>query len=200
MKPISQRIKSKVTWDALVLPKKETELLRQIVVHAAQHKTAYRAKGSGRKSDPKPGIKALFAGKSGTGKTMAAQVIATDLKLDLYRIDLSQVVSKYIGETEKNLRRVLAAAEASDAVLLLDEADALFGKRSEVKDSHDRYANIEINYLLQRVESYRGLVIFATERKAALDSAFTRRLRLRYTVSFPPPRPPRRRRVKPLVP
>ena len=131
------------------------------------------------------GISALFAGESGTGKTMAAEVIANDLRLDLYRIDLSAVVSKYIGETEKNLRRLFDAAEDGGAILFFDEADALFGKRSEVKDSHDRYANIEINYLLQRMEAYRGLAILATNMKSALDTAFMRRLR--FIVNFPFP-------------
>ncbi len=131
------------------------------------------------------GISALFAGASGTGKTMAAEVLAGELELDLYRIDLSAVVSKYIGETEKNLRRVFDAAEAGGAILLFDEADALFGKRSEVKDSHDRYANIEISYLLQRMEAYRGLAILTTNMKSALDSAFLRRIR--FIVDFPFP-------------
>src|SRR5205823_4903551 len=117
------------------------------------------------------GITALFTGPSGTGKTMAAEIIAGELRLDLYRIDLSQVVNKYIGETEKNLRRVFDAAEAGGAVLLFDEADALFGKRSEIRDSHDRYANLEISYLLQRMESYRGLAILTTNMKSALDKA-----------------------------
>jgi SpoVK/Ycf46/Vps4 family AAA+-type ATPase len=127
----------------------------------------------------------LFAGESGTGKTMAAEVLANDLHLDLYRIDLASVVSKYIGETEKNLGRVFDAAEDSGAILLFDEADALFGKRSEVKDSHDRYANIEVSYLLQRMEVYRGLAILTTNMKSALDGAFQRRLR--FVVQFPFP-------------
>jgi SpoVK/Ycf46/Vps4 family AAA+-type ATPase len=131
------------------------------------------------------GISALFAGASGTGKTMAAEVLASELRLDLYRIDLSQVVSKYIGETEKNLRRVFDTAEVSGAILLFDEADALFGKRSEVKDSHDRYANIEISYLLQRMEAYRGLAILTTNLKNVLDTAFLRRIR--FVVQFPFP-------------
>jgi SpoVK/Ycf46/Vps4 family AAA+-type ATPase len=116
---------------------------------------------------------------------MAAEVIAKDLRLDLYRIDLSAVVNKYIGETEKNLRRLFDAAEDGGAILFFDEADALFGKRSEVKDSHDRYANIEINYLLQRLEAYRGLAILATNLKSSLDAAFMRRLR--FIVNFPFP-------------
>src|SRR3984957_9830318 len=131
------------------------------------------------------GISALFTGPSGTGKTMAAEVIANDLRLSLYRIDLSAVVSKYIGETEKNLRQLFDAAEEGGALLFFDECDALFGKRSEVKDSHDRYANIEINYLLQRMESYRGLAILATNMRSALDEAFVRRLR--FIVQFPFP-------------
>ncbi|MFO0889867.1 MAG: ATP-binding protein [Isosphaeraceae bacterium] len=131
------------------------------------------------------GIAALFAGASGTGKTMAAEVIANDLRLDLYRIDLSQVVSKYIGETEKNLRKVFEAAEEGGAILLFDEADALFGKRSEVKDSHDRYANIEVSYLLQRMECYRGLAVLTTNKKEDLDTAFLRRIR--FVVRFPFP-------------
>jgi len=132
-----------------------------------------------------PGVAALFAGASGTGKTMAAEVLAQELRLDLYRIDLASMVSKYIGETEKNLRKVFDAAEESGAILLFDEADALFGKRSEVKDSHDRYANIEVSYLLQRVETYRGLAILTTNLKSAIDSAFLRRLR--FLVQFPLP-------------
>jgi SpoVK/Ycf46/Vps4 family AAA+-type ATPase len=116
---------------------------------------------------------------------MAAEVIASDLRLDLYRIDLAGVVSKYIGETEKNLRRLFDAAESGGAILFFDEADALFGKRSEVKDSHDRYANIEINYLLQRMEAFRGLAILATNMRSALDRAFLRRLRFTVDFSFP---------------
>ena len=131
------------------------------------------------------GITALFSGPSGTGKTMAAEILANHLQLDLYRIDLAGVVSKYIGETEKNLRDVFDAAEDSGAILFFDEADALFGKRTEVKDSHDRYANIEINYLLQRMEDYRGLAILCTNRRSALDRAFLRRLR--FLVEFPFP-------------
>jgi SpoVK/Ycf46/Vps4 family AAA+-type ATPase len=122
---------------------------------------------------------------SGTGKTMAAEVIANDLQLNLYRIDLSAVVSKYIGETEKNLRKLFDAAERGGAILFFDEADALFGKRSEVKDSHDRYANIEINYLLQRMEAFSGLAILATNMKSALDTAFARRLRFVVNLPYP---------------
>jgi len=139
------------------------------------------------------GITALFMGPSGTGKTLAAEVLANELKLDLYRIDLSQVVSKYIGETERNLGRVFDAAEAGGAVLLFDEADALFGKRSEVKDSHDRYANIEVGYLLQRMEAYRGLAILTTNLRASLDPAFQRRIA--FMVEFAMPDEAQRRAI-----
>ena len=141
--------------------------------------------GFGRKLQRGRGLSALFSGPSGTGKTMAAEVIAGDLELELYKIDLATVVSEYIGETEKNLRRVFRAAENNNAILFFDEADALFGKRSEVKDSHDRYANIEINYLLQRIEEYEGIVILATNMRSHLDEAFTRRLR--FSIEFPFP-------------
>jgi SpoVK/Ycf46/Vps4 family AAA+-type ATPase len=131
------------------------------------------------------GVSALFAGESGTGKSMTAEVLARDLDLDLYRIDLSAVVSKYIGETEKNLRHLFDAAEGGGVILFFDEADALFGKRSEVKDAHDRYANIETNYLLQRMEAYGGLAILATNMRSAIDKAFGRRIR--FVVEFPFP-------------
>ena len=147
--------------------------------------TVYETWGFATKGLRGLGISALFSGVSGTGKTMAAEVLANELRLDLYRIDLSAVVSKYIGETEKNLRRVFDAAEEGGAILLFDEADALFGKRTEVKDSHDRYANIEVSYLLQRVEAYRGLAILTTNLKSALDTAFLRRIR--FILSFPFP-------------
>ena len=153
----------------------------------------YEAWGFGRSMNRGRGISALFAGASGTGKTMAAEILAHELHLDLYRIDLAGVVSKYIGETEKNLRQVFDAAEQAGAILFFDEADALFGKRTEVKDSHDRYANIEVNYLLQRMEEYRGLAILATNRKSFLDQAFLRRLR--FLVDFPFPDAADRRRI-----
>nr|WP_281418547.1 ATP-binding protein [Ancylobacter oerskovii] len=152
------------------------------VCHAA---TVYERWGFASRTERGLGISALFAGASGTGKTMAAEVLANDLGLDLYRIDLSQTVSKYIGETEKNLRIIFDAADDSGAVLLFDEADALFGKRSEVKDSHDRYANIEVSYLLQRMEAYRGLAVLTTNQKSAVDPAFLRRIR--FVVQFPFP-------------
>jgi hypothetical protein len=182
---LAQRLDPKAAWDDLVLPAEQTNLLRQIAAQVGQRGQVYQAWGFGDKMSRGLGISALFAGPAGTGKTMAAEVMANQLRLNLYRIDLSAVVSKYIGETEKNLRRLFDAAEDGGAILFFDEADALFGKRSEVKDSHDRYANIEINYLLQRMEAYRGLAILATNMKSALDPAFMRRLR--FVVDFPFP-------------
>jgi hypothetical protein len=182
---LAQRIAPRAGWDDLVLAEAEKARLREIAAHVAHRTTVYETWGFAAVSARGLGISALFAGASGTGKTMAAEVLAGALRLDLYRIDLSGVVSKYIGETEKNLRRVFDAAEDGGAILFFDEADALFGKRSEVKDSHDRYANIEINYLLQRMESYRGLAVLATNMKAALDPAFLRRIRFVITFPFP---------------
>jgi hypothetical protein len=182
---LAQPIEPGATWDDLVLPELQRQVLRDIAAHVRQRAKVYEQWGFGKKGGRGLGISALFAGASGTGKTMAAEVIAGELRLDLYRIDLSQVVSKYIGETEKNLRRVFDAAEAGGAILLFDEADALFGKRSEVKDSHDRHANIEVGYLLQRMESYRGLAILTTNLKGSLDQAFLRRIR--FVVQFPFP-------------
>ncbi len=182
---LAQHIEPAATWDDLVLPPMQQQILREIAVHVRQRLTVYETWGFASKGARGLGISALFAGLSGTGKTMAAEVLANELRLELYRIDLSSVVSKYIGETEKNLRRVFDAAEQGGAILLFDEADALFGKRSEVKDSHDRYANIEVSYLLQRMEAYRGLAILTTNLKNALDTAFMRRLR--FIVQFPFP-------------
>ncbi|MBW4615157.1 MAG: ATP-binding protein [Desmonostoc vinosum HA7617-LM4] len=182
---LAQRIESSTSWDDLVLPNKERQILHEIVTHVAQRTKVYRSWGFGNKSGRGLGISALFSGASGTGKTTAAELIAKELQLDLYRIDLSSIVNKYIGETEKNLRRVFDAAETGGVVLLFDEADALFGKRSEVKDSHDRYANMEVSYLLQRIESYRGLAILTTNLKSSIDQAFLRRLR--FVVQFPFP-------------
>jgi hypothetical protein len=182
---LAQRLSPKATLDDIVLPPEESKLLRQIAEQVGQRSRVYEEWGFALRMNRGLGISALFAGDSGTGKTMAAEGLANKLQLDLYRIDLSAVVSKYIGETEKNLRRLFDAAEGGGAILFFDEADALFGKRSEVKDSHDRYANIEINYLLQRIESYRGLAILATNMKSALDQAFVRRLR--FIVDFPYP-------------
>ncbi|CAL78129.1 putative ATPase, AAA family [Bradyrhizobium sp. ORS 278] len=182
---LAQRVETSATWDDLVLPPFQKQILRDIVVNVRQRSRVHDLWGFAAKSSRGLGISALFAGPSGTGKTLAAEIMANELRLDLYRIDLSQIVSKYIGETEKNLRRVFDAAETAGAVLLFDEADALFGKRSEVKDSHDRYANIEVSYLLQRMEAYRGLAILTTNMKQALDPAFMRRIR--FVVQFPFP-------------
>src|SRR4029453_1355032 len=163
-------------WDDLVLPAVTLDQLREIASAARTRETVYSMWGLGRRHPGAGGIKVLFSGQSGTGKTMSAGVIARELGLDLYQIDLSRVVSKYIGETEKNLDRVFGAARGSNAVLFFDEADALFGKRSEVKDAHDRYANIEVAYLLQKMESYPGAVILATNYRHNIDQAFLRRL------------------------
>ncbi len=182
---LAQRIDPAAHWDDLVLPAQQLQTLHDIALHVRQRLKVYETWGFARKSNRGLGISALFSGPSGTGKTMAAEVLANELYLDLYRIDLSAVVSKYIGETEKNLRRLFDAAEDGGAILFFDEADALFGKRSEVKDSHDRYANIEVSYLLQRMEAYRGLAILTTNLKEALDTAFLRRLR--FVVQFPFP-------------
>ncbi|MEO5658410.1 MAG: ATP-binding protein [Polaromonas sp.] len=182
---LAQRIDADAGWEDLVLPEAQQATLRQIAAHVRNRLRVYLEWGFGDKGMRGLGLSALFAGESGTGKTLAAEVLARELQLDLYRIDLSAVVSKYIGETEKNLRRVFDAAEDSGAILLFDEADALFGKRSEVKDSHDRYANIEVSYLLQRMESYRGLAILTTNLKGALDAAFQRRLRFVVQFAFP---------------
>jgi AAA+ superfamily predicted ATPase len=190
---LAQRIAPAATWDDLVLPEEQKALLREIGVHVRQRTRVYETWGFAQKGQRGLGISALFSGPSGTGKTMAAEVLARELRLDLYRIDLSAVVSKYIGETEKNLRRVFDAAEAGGAILLFDEADALFGRRSEVKDSHDRHANIEVSYLLQRMEAYRGLAILTSNLKDSLDAAFVRRIR--FIVSFPFPDPAQREAI-----
>jgi AAA+ superfamily predicted ATPase len=182
---LAKRITPKATMDDLVLGEREKELLRSIIASARQRLRVYEEWGFASTSERGLGISVLFAGDNGTGKTTAAEAIAHELDLDLYRIDLSIVVNKYIGETEKNLKRIFDAAEDGGAILLFDEADALFGKRSEVKDSHDRYSNIEVGYLLQRMESYRGLAVLTTNLKNSLDNAFTRRIR--FIVNFPFP-------------
>ena len=190
---LTQRIDTRVTWDALVLPAATMHTLRTIVAHVRQRAKVYREWGFADRGARGLGVSALFAGPSGTGKTMAAEVLATELRLDLHRIDLSALISKYIGETEKNLRRVFEAAEEGGAILLFDEADALFGRRSEVKDSHDRYANVEVSYLLQRMESYRGLAILTTNMRNAIDPAFLRRIR--FVVNFPFPDAAQRKEI-----
>ncbi|MBU1059868.1 MAG: ATP-binding protein [Proteobacteria bacterium] len=182
---LAQRIPAKASEEDLILPRGQKSILEDISRQVRHRATVYETWGFAAKSDRGLGISALFAGPSGTGKTLAAEVLANSLNLDLYRIDLSTIVSKYIGETEKNLERLFRAAESSGAILLFDEADALFGKRSAVKDSHDRYANMELAYLLQRMESYRGLSILTSNMKSALDTAFLRRIR--FVVQFPFP-------------
>jgi vesicle-fusing ATPase len=182
---LAERIESSASWNDLVLPPGQLQVLQDLAGQLRDAWCVNHRWGWAVHSPRGLGAAALFAGPSGTGKTLAAEVIAGVLSLDVYRIDLSQVVSKYIGETEKNLARIFAAAENGGAILLFDEADALFGKRSEVKDSHDRYANVEVSYLLQKMEAYRGLAILTTNQKSALDTAFLRRLR--YIVNFPFP-------------
>jgi hypothetical protein len=185
LEDLAQRVLPVATWDDLVLPDLQKTTLRQLAAQVRHRMKVYETWGFAQKGRRGLGVSALFTGPSGTGKTMAAEVLAGELRLDLYRVDLSAVVSKYIGETEKNLKQVFDAAEEGGVLLLFDEADALFGKRSDVRDSHDRYANIEVGYLLQRIEAYQGLAILTTNLKSSLDSAFQRRLR--FTVSFPFP-------------
>jgi SpoVK/Ycf46/Vps4 family AAA+-type ATPase len=190
---LAQRIEPKATWDDLVLPDDEKNLLRQITSQVRQRSIVIEEWGFDQQTSRGLGLSILFAGESGTGKTMAAEVMANELQLNLYRIDLSSVVDKYIGETEKRLRQLFDEAENGGVILFFDEADALFGKRSEVKDSHDRYANIEINYLLQRMESFSRLAILASNMKSLLDNAFLRRLR--FIVNFPYPGPAERKLI-----
>jgi hypothetical protein len=185
LEDLAQRLDPAAGWDDLVLPEAHQHTLRTLAAHVRQRAKVYQQWGFAAKSHRGLGISALFAGPSGTGKTTAAEVLAQDLQLDLYRIDLSSVVSKYIGETEKNLRRIFDAAESGGVILLFDEADALFGKRSDVKDSHDRYANMEVSYLLQRIEAYQGLAILTTNLKTAIDTAFLRRIRFVVQFAFP---------------
>ena len=190
---LAHRVRPVAGWDDLILPASQLRVLHEIAAQVRQRGRVYEDWGFGEESSRGLGISALFVGDSGTGKTMAAEVLANKLALDLYRIDLSRVVSKYIGETEANLRRIFEAAEKGGAILLFDEADALFGKRSEVRDSHDRYANIEVSYLLQGMENYRGLAILTTNLKSSLDKAFFRRIR--FVVQFPFPDHQQRARI-----
>ena len=190
---LARKIDPGYTWPDIVLPDDALAQLHELSQRVARRSQVLDTWGFGRKLSLGKGVNTLFAGPSGTGKTMAAEVIANDLGLDLYKIDLASVVSKYIGETEKNLDRIFTAAENANAILLFDEADALFGKRSEVRDSHDRYANIEISYLLQKMETYEGLAILATNLRQNLDESFVRRLA--FTVHFPFPDEANRRRI-----
>ncbi len=180
---LAQRIEPVAVWENLVLPKPQLRIVRAIAGNFQKSSKLGQTRRIAGQGSRRLGISALFTGSRGTGKTMAAEVLATELGLDLYRIDLSQVVSKYIGETEKNLSRIFDAAEDTSALLFFDEADALFGKRSEVKDAHDRYANIETSYLFQRIEAGRSLVVLSTATKRNLPSACLRRIR--FAVHFP---------------
>ena len=190
---LADRVEPFARWEDLVLPDPALDTLHDIANQVWHGGQVYEDWGMGHASPRGLGVSALFTGDSGTGKTLAAEVLASELNLDLYRIDLAGVVSKYIGETEKNLKQVFDAAEASGAVLLFDEADAIFGQRSEVRDSHDRYANLEISYLLTRMDTYRGLAILTTNMRAALDRAFLRRIK--FVVSFPFPDAAARARI-----
>ncbi|MFZ0420279.1 MAG: ATP-binding protein [Candidatus Sulfotelmatobacter sp.] len=185
LETLAERIVPVAGWDDLILPDLQKGMLQQLAAQARYRMMVYERWGFAARGRRGLGLSALFSGPSGTGKTLAAEVLAADLRLDMYRIDLSAVVSKYIGETEKKLRQVFDAAETGGVLLLFDEADAIFGKRAEVKDSHDRYANIEVGYLLQRMESFQGIAILTTNVKSSLDHAFQRRLR--FTVDFPFP-------------
>jgi hypothetical protein len=190
---LARKIEPCDVWSDIVLPEAQLLQLREIVAHVKKAQVVFELWGFARTFSYGRGLTALFEGPSGTGKTMAAGILSGALGLDLYKIDLSAVVSKYIGETEKNLNRVFAEAQDSNAILFFDEADALFGKRSEVKDAHDRYANLEIAFLLQRMEEYSGIVILASNMKQNMDEAFVRRLR--FIVNFPFPTDEDRERI-----
>jgi hypothetical protein len=190
---LARKLKPKHGWGDIILPQPQLAQLREICDHVHYRSVVYGQWGFGRKLSLGKGLNALFFGPPGTGKTMAAEVLARELRLDLYKIDLSQVVSKYIGETEKNLHQIFREAQACHAILFFDEADALLGKRSDVKDAHDRYANLEISYLLQKMEEYEGITILATNLRQNMDEAFTRRLR--FIVEFPFPEEEYRLRI-----
>jgi SpoVK/Ycf46/Vps4 family AAA+-type ATPase len=181
----AQKLETKYTWKDIVLPAHRLIQLKELCNQVKYRNTVFGKQEHDKKSSIGKGLFALFSGASGTGKTMAAEIIANELRLDIYKIDLSQVVSKYIGETEKNLQEIFDAAEQGGAILFFDEADALFGKRSEVKDSHDRYANIEVNYLLQRMEEYEGIAILTTNKRQNMDEAFVRRMQIIVEFQFP---------------
>jgi hypothetical protein len=190
---LARKVEPTYGWDDIVLPAENRRHLREVAAHVGHRGTVYADWGFEERFSLGKGLLVLFTGPSGTGKTMAAEVLANDAGLDLYKVDLSQVVDRYVGETEKNLGRVFDGAAGSDAVLLFDEADALFGKRSEVRDAHDRYANVEVNYLLQRVEEHDGTVVLTTNLRKNMDEAFLRRIHLR--VDFPFPDAPSRRAI-----
>jgi SpoVK/Ycf46/Vps4 family AAA+-type ATPase len=190
---LASKITPRYVWADIVLPRDQLEQLGEICNYVKYHHLVYGEWGFDHRLSLGKGLNVLFAGPSGTGKTMAAEIIANELGLDLYKIDLATVVSKYIGETEKNLDKIFNEAQDSNSILLFDEADAIFGKRSEVRDSHDRYANIEIAYLLQKMEEYQGIVILATNLRKNLDEAFARRMH--FSVEFPFPEEEDRYRI-----
>ena len=190
---LAARLPPGFRWADLIVPERQRELLHSISAYLRHRDRVLSDWGYEKTVARTQGLKVLFAGESGTGKTMAAQVLAAELGLEIFRVDLATTVSKYIGETEKNLDRIFGAAEGSNAILFFDEADALFGKRSEVGDSHDRYANIEVAYLLQKMEGYPGAVILATNFRRNIDDAFVRRLD--FVIDFPFPEAEDRRRI-----
>ncbi len=182
---LASRVPAAFTWDDVVLPESQKKLMQQACGHIRHKVQVYSRWGFEKKVQYGRGLSILFAGAPGTGKTMCAQVIANQLNMEMYKINLSQIVSKYIGETEKNLRAVFGEARNANSILFFDECDALFGKRSEVKDSHDRNANVEVAYLLQQIEEYDGVCILATNLIGNIDAAFMRRIT--YVVRFPFP-------------
>lgn len=190
---LAHKIEPRYDWSDMVLPDMQVSMLQELVSMVQARPRVLETWGLGKKLASGNGVSALFSGPPGTGKTLAAQIIAHQLGIDLYQIDLSTLVSKYIGETEKNLEKIFSEASGSNAILFFDEADAIFGKRSEVKDAHDRYANIEVGYLLQRMETYSGITILATNMRGNLDDAFTRRLQ--FIVNFPFPDDEHRLRI-----
>ncbi|WP_260583516.1 ATP-binding protein [Sphingopyxis sp. PET50] len=186
MEDLARRIDSEAQWNDLVLPPAQKDVLKAIVAQVRNRPTVYESWGFAKRSAGRGlGISVLFSGPSGAGKTLAGEILGAELGLDVYRIDLSSMMSKWIGETEKNLRRLFDAAEEGAAILQFDEADALFGKRGEINESRDRHANIEVSYLLQRIEEYRGLSILTTNYRSNIDSAFLRRLRFIIDFDFP---------------
>jgi len=190
---LARKIQPKVAWEDIVLQRDQMTQLREIANYVKYRHIVFADWNFEQKVSLGKGLNILFAGPSGTGKTMASEIIANELGLDLYKIDLSTVISKYIGETEKNLDRIFTEARNSNSILFFDEADAVFGKRSEVRDSHDRYANIEVAYLLQKMEEYDGIVILATNLRKNLDEGFARRMH--FSVEFPLPEEPDRLRI-----
>ncbi len=182
---LARKLSPRYTWEDIVLPPNALAQLRELCSQVKQRQTVYVDWGFDSRLSLGKGLCALLCGQSGVGKTMAVEIIASELQMEAFKIDLSNVVSKYIGETEKNLSRIFHEAESSNAILFFDEADSLFGKRSEIKDAHDRYANIETSYLLQRIEEFEGLVILATNLRKNIDDAFFRRMQ--FVVEFPFP-------------